>query len=471
MLAMNCLEVAKRIAILVEAEGGRAYLAGGSVRNMLLGREIKDVDIEVYGIPSSRLRALISEFGPINEVGKAFSVFRIQNMIDVSLPRRETKAGAGHRGFEVTGDPLLSFIEACRRRDFTINSMLQDLLTGETIDPFGGREDLQAGIIRAVDPKTFVEDSLRVYRAAQFAARLGFKIDSETLRLASGIDLEDLAKERVFAEFSKIMLEAPAPSRGLEALKEMAVLRYYPELDVLKRTPQEKQWHPEGDVWVHTLMVVDQAAEASRRWAEVSDREALMWGALCHDLGKPLTTRLETEGPKRGRITSYQHEEAGEAPIRRFLGRLTDKKRLIERIVRLAKYHLRPAELYKQGDQEVTDRAILRLVQHMEGDIWLLIDLARCDSLGRGAEARWDEFAHWLIGRVQRLNLNESKKIKPLLRGRDLLPCMAPGPQMGKVLKVVFEAQIDGKIKTPEEAMDLAKGLLAGQDDTAWRHG
>ena len=465
MIGVQPLELAKSIAARVREKGGAAYLAGGAVRDTLLGREIKDVDIEVYRMPSDQLRKLLGEFGPINEVGKAFSVFRIGNTIDVSLPRRERKAGFGHKGFEVTGDPFLPFNEACRRRDFTINAMLQDLLTGEVIDPFGGRMDLRSGVIRAVDPETFVEDSLRVYRAAAFAARLGFEIHPDTVLLASGIDLGDLARERVFEEFSKIMMEAPTPSVGLEALKQMQVLRYHPELDALRNTLQEAQWHPEGDVWVHTLMVVDEAANAKNRWAELSDRQALMWGALCHDFGKPLTTRLETEGPKQGRITSYQHEEAGETPIRQFLARLTEEKKLCERVVRLARYHLRPAELYRQGDREVTDRAIRRLVQRAEGDIFLLIDLARCDSLGRGVEARWDEFADWLIDRVQKLKLNESRRIVPLLRGRDLLHCMTPGPEMGKVLRIVFEAQIDGKVKTVEEAMGLAQGLLTGGCD------
>lgn len=472
MQSVNPLDLARRIALRARREGGRAYLAGGPVRDIILGRQTKDVDIEVYGIPVDRLRALLSEFGTINEVGKAFRVFRIGNLVDVSLPRKEKKTGTGHRGFEVSGDPFLSFAEACRRRDFTMNAILQDPLTGEIIDPFGGRQDLEHGVIRAVDPGTFIEDSLRVYRAASFAARLGFKIDPHTIRLASEIDLQDLPKERVFEEFSKILLEAEKPSQGLVALKEMAVLRYYPELDQLRDTPQEKEWHPEGDVWVHTLMVVDQAAEARVNWPDHSSRQALMWGALCHDFGKPPTTRLETDGPKKGRITSYRHEEAGETPIRSFLGRLTSEKRLVDRVLRLAKYHLRPAELYKQGEDEVTDRAVRRLVQLMEGDIFLLIDLARCDSLGRGAEARWDDFADWLAGRVHRLELNPSKTIEPLLKGRDLLSCMAPGPEMGKVLKATFEAQIDGRLRTREEALNFAKVLLARSsvEDVEWRN-
>src|SRR6267142_6061989 len=204
------------LARAIKAEGGRALLVGGCVRDLLMGREPKDWDLEVYGIEPAKLRTLLDEFGPVNVVGEAFTVYKLGHDLDVSIPRRERKSGRGHRGFTIEGDPSMSVEDATRRRDFTINAILQDPLTGEIIDPFGGQANIQGKLLRAVSSETFAEDSLRVLRAAQFAARFEFDIDPATVALCRKVDLSDLPAERIWCELEKLLLRAPLPSIGLK---------------------------------------------------------------------------------------------------------------------------------------------------------------------------------------------------------------------------------------------------------------
>src|SRR5213594_4583954 len=194
-------EIPERVLALARAvrdAGGRALLVGGCVRDELMGQQPKDWDLEVYGIEPARLRELLDRLGSVNVVGEAFTVYKLGADLDISLPRRERKTGRGHRAFVIEGDPAMTIEEGARRRDFTINAILQDPLTEETIDPFHGRDDLEAGLLRAVSPETFAEDSLRVLRAAQFAARFQFEIEPNTIELCRSIDLSDLPSERIW---------------------------------------------------------------------------------------------------------------------------------------------------------------------------------------------------------------------------------------------------------------------------------
>src|SRR5256886_360934 len=203
------------VASAVQGAGGRALLVGGCVRDQLMGHEPKDWDLEVYDLDPDKLRSVLEKFGSVNVVGEAFTVYKLDRHIDVSIPRRERKSGRGHRGFIIEGDPSMTVAEAARRRDFTINAILQNPLTREIIDPFGGQADIERGILRAVSVDTFAEDSLRVLRAAQFAARFEFRIDPETVELCRSIDLSDLPAERIWAELEKLLLRARRPSIGL----------------------------------------------------------------------------------------------------------------------------------------------------------------------------------------------------------------------------------------------------------------
>ena len=169
--------IAEKIAGYVDEAGGRTYYVGGFVRDRLLGIENKDVDIEVHGIEPDRLFAILEKTGEPVTFGKSFGVYALRGeTIDIAMPRRERAIGCGHRDFDVEVDPLIGTEAAARRRDFTVNSIMEDVLTGEIIDHFGGRQDIEAGIIRHIDPETFVEDPLRVLRAAQFAARFEFDV-------------------------------------------------------------------------------------------------------------------------------------------------------------------------------------------------------------------------------------------------------------------------------------------------------
>ena len=319
---MSDSQIAEAVAERVQRAGGRALYVGGWVRDRLLGRESKDIgresrdmdrepkdiDLEVYGIEADRLRALLAEIGPVNTVGQSFTVYKVGG-VDVSLPRTESKQGRGHRGFVVTGDPWMSEKEAARRRDFTVNAIAWDPRRDEYIDPFGGRDDLERRRLRVVDPATFADDSLRVLRALQLAARFELTPDDATARICRGIALDDLPAERIRGEMEKLLLQSRRPSLGFELALDLGVVeRLFPELEALVGCEQEPEWHPEGDVWVHTLMVIDQAR------ARIDDLDrpqqlTLMLAAVCHDLGKPATTELID-----GRIRSRGHEEAGVPP-------------------------------------------------------------------------------------------------------------------------------------------------------------
>ena len=269
----RCVEIAKA----VRDAGGRALVVGGWVRDRLLGGRSKDVDIEVFGLDVERLEALLASVGTVHAVGRAFGVYRVGGIdADFSLPRRDSKRGPGHRGFDVAPDPSLEFTEAARRRDLTVNSIGIDPLTGAVLDPHGGRRDLARGVLRATDPARFPEDPLRGLRVAQLAARLEMTPDEELVALCRTLDLSELSGERVFDEFTKLLLRAAKPSIGLRVLEDTGQLRFFPELDALRGVPQDPKWHPEGDVWVHTLMVLDVAAalrSANPRGADTdSDR-------------------------------------------------------------------------------------------------------------------------------------------------------------------------------------------------------
>jgi tRNA nucleotidyltransferase (CCA-adding enzyme) len=448
--------------------GGRAMLNGGCVRDPLLTppQQTKDWDIEVYGVVPEKLREIVSEFGEVNVVGEAFAVYKVGRHLDVSLPRRERKAGTGHRGFIVEGDPWMSFEEACRRRDFTINAILQDPLTGETVDPYDGRGDIERRVLRMVSRETFADDSLRVLRAAQFAARFQFEVEAETAELCSKIDVTDLPRERVWGELEKLLLKAKRPSIGLDLLYQWGTVRQlFPEMQSLVGVPQEPEWHPEGDVDIHTMMVVDEAANLIDG-LDHARQVAVMLGAVCHDLGKPPTTEFVD-----GRTRSRGHDEAGVEPTIAFLDRLgihtLDGFDVREQIVQLVRYHLVPGEWYKneQKGNPVGDGAFRRLARKVETD--LLYRVAKADSLGRNpdwlpAEKRFgSEAQEWFIDKVRSLQVEKAAP-KQILLGRHLIEMgLSPGPEFKSILDAVYEMQLDGKVSDLEGAKREAEALLS----------
>ena len=452
------LERACDIARRVRQAGGRALIVGGWVRDRLLGRPSKDIDLEVYGLPVPALRALLEQVGPVNPVGESFTVFKVAGL-DVSLPRRESKVGRGHRAFEVTGDPHLTPLEAGRRRDFTINAIAWDPLTGDLEDSFGGLDDLDAGVLRHVDDASFGDDSLRVLRAVQFVARFELTLHPTTETLCRAIPLDDLPPERVWGEIEKLLLGARRPSRGLSLAERLGVLgQLFPECQALVGCEQEADWHPEGDVWTHTLMVVDEA-RAHADDLPYPRQVALMLGAVAHDFGKPATTAWLD-----GRIRSPGHEEAGVAPALAWLDRLHvhtiggyDVRR---QVVGLVAHHLKPG-MWHKAPEGVGDGAFRRLARKVDLD--LLARLARADCVGRQGEFDCSAM-DWFLARAQRLGV-EHRAPEPLLLGRHVLALgLPPGPAVGRVLTAVYERQLDGTVRTIDDAVALARALLAGDD-------
>src|SRR3989442_2798520 len=447
----------------VRDAGGRVLLVGGCVRDLLMNTQPKDWDVEVYGVEPANLRSLLDQFGPVNVVGEAFTVYKLGPDLDVSLPRRERKSGLGHRAFVIEGDPSMTIEEAARRRDFTINAILQDPLTEEVIDPYGGQSDIQNRILRAVSLETFAEDSLRVLRAAQFAARFEFEIDSRTVELCRTIDLSDLPSERIWGEMEKLLLRARRPSIGLKWLQDLgAINRLFPEINRLINVPQDPEWHPQGDVFVHTLLGIDRARALIRDLA-YAKQITVMLAALGHDFGKPATTAfLEDRWRSRG------HEEAGVAPTEKFLDRLNLHTLyaydIRAQVIALVREHLKPGEFYKKR-AEVGDGAFRRLARKCELD--LLYRVAKADSLGRNAEwvprKKWydAEAQEWFIARAKELAVEQCPPA-PLLMGRHLIEMgVEPGPKMGEITRAVYEMQLDGRVRTLEDAKAAAKGILS----------
>ncbi len=437
-------------------------LVGGSVRDRLLGIEAKDFDVEVYGIAPLKLREILENLGRVDAVGEAFTVYKIGQDLDVSLPRREKKVSRGHKGFVVEGDPNMSFEEAAKRRDFTINAILQDVLTGEIIDIYGGREDIERKLIRHVSSETFAEDSLRVLRAAQFAARFEFEIDAETIEICRTIDLTDLPKERIWGELEKFLLNARQPSVGLKWFYELGITKQlFSEMEALIGIPQESEWHPEGDVDVHTLLVVDRARELIDD-LPYAKKVAVMLGALCHDFGKPGTTKFFD-----GRWRSHAHDEAGVEPTISFLDKLgiftINGFDVREQVIQLVRYHLKPGEFYKQR-KNLGDGAFRRLARRVEPD--LLYRVSRADTLGRNADwipkEKWFDAVpqEWFIARAKELAV-ETEAPKEFLMGRHLKELgLTPSPQFTEITKAVYEKQLDGQITNLEEAIEEAKKII-----------
>ncbi|MCP4549983.1 MAG: HD domain-containing protein [bacterium] len=440
--------VITKIAKRIEDAGGRAFFVGGCVRDHLLNTGSYDFDIEVYGLNLEKLENILRAHGRVEAVGRSFGVLKLfhpDGEADFALPRRESKVGAGHRGFVVDLDPTITRKEACARRDFTINAMLMDILTDEIHDYHGGRRDLDRRILRHTGP-AFAEDPLRAYRLMQFSARLEMTVAPETLVECSRMDLGSLARERIFAEFEKLFLLAKRPGLGLETARLAGIIAYHPELVTMVDCPQEPVWHPEGSVWEHTLLVVNEAA-ALRQGDRHKDL-ALMFGALCHDLGKPPTTKVQN-----GRIVSPGHADAGVKPTRSFMERLTNDMDLIMQIESHVRYHLRPADFYRVRN-EIGDAAIRRLATQV--NITDLLRVAQADHFGRttpDALAREFPAGEWLLARAEELQVREEPPT-PILMGRHLLQQgWQPGPEMGLKLEEAYEAQIEGTFNNLDEAL------------------
>ena len=426
----------------IREAGGRALLVGGIVRDMLMGSgdlaEMgveQDVDIEVYNLPWDEVREALERFDIVHEVGKQFGVMKAMTLgWDVSLPRTESKSGPGHKGFSVNASPHIGYEDAARRRDLTINAVSYDPLSGELIDPMHGKLDIEWRLIRMADPLTFGDDPLRALRVARFAARFpDFRVDPSTLRMVGAQPIHELPAERIFVEFKKILL-GEKPSRGFDVLKDSGLLRYFPIINELRGVPQDPGHHPEGCVYTHTMMVIDEAAKL-----RVGDDEfdlPLMFGALSHDFGKPLSTSSLS-----GKIHTRGHEDAGAFPAREFMRGLKAPTRLVAQVGGLVECHLKPQLMPMRARMKGYRRLMRKLnANYISPNLLAAVSIA--DTQGRGTtdEKKAKSLA---LNRVFLSELDEYTRSMPekgiemrdAVTGRHLIAIgMEPGIEMGNLL-------------------------------------
>ena len=425
-------EIVKKITEYVNEAGGRVFYVGGCVRDRLLGIDNKDVDIEVHGISPEDLYSILEKVGEPLAYGKSFGVFALRGEdIDIAMPRRERAVGKGHRDFVVDVDPFIGTREAARRRDFTINALMEDAMTGEIVDHFGGQEDLKAGIIRHIDPATFVEDPLRVLRGAQFAARFGFGIAPDTVELCRGIDLSTLSKERVEEELRKALLKADKPSIFFEAMREMDQLdHWFPELKELIDLEQDPVFHPEGDVWTHTMEVIDRAAGYRDK---VSEPFSFMLLALTHDLGKIVTTE-----EKNGRIHAYEHETKGLPLVESFLRRILNENDVIDYVLNMVPLHMKPNVA---AHSKPALKSTNRMFDHAEAPEDLIWFAAADRPVFAGEEA----FSGDTEFLLERLAAYDEIMARPHVMGRDLIAAgLEPGEDFSEILEYAHKLRLAG---------------------------
>lgn len=430
--------------------GGRALIVGGAVRDTLLGVTdggVKDIDVEVFGVDPGTLEALLRTRFRVDQTGKSFAVFKIGGVeIDISVPRRERKTGAGHRDFEVTADPTMTVEQAALRRDFTVNAISWDPLTGDIIDPVGGVADLTARRLHVVSP-AFDEDPLRVLRGAQFIARFRLTATLDTLTRSRNLagEAPALPRERIWGEWEKLFTRGITPGAGLHFLDDCGWMDHWPQIAALRGVEQDPVWHPEGDVFIHTALCLD--AWALRRPPDRDDALITGLAVLCHDLGKPATTEM-----RNGRWTAHGHEAAGAEPTRTLLDRLCMLGDLGHAVVPLVENHLAPVQLHKLG--EVSDSAIRRLAVKA-GRLDRLVTVARADQEGRGRLLEHFPAGEWLLERAAGLGVVD-RGPEPILMGRHLIDAgLRPGPHFRELLAVAYEAQLEGTVVTVEEALAL----------------
>ncbi len=417
------MEIEKEIAKLVKENGGRTFYVGGYVRDKLLNIENKDVDIEVHGISEDTLYKILKSLGTPLAYGSSFGVYSLSGYnIDIALPRSEKLIGKKHTDFRIDVDPFIGYKNACKRRDITINTIMMDVLTGEILDYYSGINDLNNKIIRYVDKDSFVEDPLRVLRVAQFAARLQFKVDEDTIDLCKNIDLSYLSRERIEEELRKALLKANKPSIFFDVLNKMNQLSYwFKEVEDLINIKQDPIYHPEGDVYIHTMQVLDRCAKYRD---VVSDAYSFMLLGLTHDFGKTITSE-EIDG----RIHAYNHEIDGIPIVEAFLKRISNRKDVIKYVKNMVTMHMEPNKKANNNSSiKSTNKMFYNCISPKD-----LIYFSICDS-----------------GKTDNLNfLNERYKIyeeiinKPYITGNDLIKAgIKPNEDFHKLLEYATKLRL-----------------------------
>ena len=438
--------MARTIAEAVADKGGRTFYVGGIVRDRFLGRENKDVDIEIHGISPESLAEILETLGEVTKMGISFGIFGLKTYeIDIAMPRKEIAIGRGHRDFEVYIDPFIGYEKAALRRDFTINAMMEDVLTGEVLDFFGGKEDIRNKRIRHVNDATFREDELRVLRAAQFASRFQFQIAQETVELSQTMSLKEIASERILGELNKALLKSEKPSIFFEEMRRMKQLSYwFPEVEALIDVPQNPVHHPEGDVWIHTMMVLDAAAQFR---GEAVYPEGFMMAALTHDFGKAVSTVIEGD-----KVRAIGHNQTGVEITKRFLNRISNENRMLQYVLNMVELHMEPNMMASAG---ASLKSTTRMFDQSICPEDLLL-LAKADHYGKGTAEPYETTEVFL-----RERFSKYKEIMalPFVQGRDLVEAgFKPGDDFGEALKYAHKMRLAGVPK--KEALSQTKAYI-----------
>jgi len=441
-LLLQEVPIVRKIVQAISEAGGRPLLVGGVVRDLFLKQSTKDLDIEVHGMTVDELAAVLRRLGRVSLVGRSFGVLRLHGLdVDWSLPRRDS---AGRKP-KVIVDPTLSIRDAFARRDLTMNAMGIDLATYELLDPFGGRQDIKDKVLRSPDTRFFTQDPLRFYRVMQFIGRFEMYPDKKLQVICRKMDIRGVSVERIDEEFRKLLLKSKWPSLGIRWLGEIDRLHeVLPELALCVGVPQPPNWHPEGDVFEHTMQVLDAGAQLECDSEE--DHLILMYAALCHDLGK-----VEKTEKVDGRWRSHGHADAGVPITREMLGRLVQKKSIVSAVCKLVRYHMVPPQFI---ESDASLAAYKRLANKLgkRVTIHMLADLSLCDRRGRNSRGhkplkRKEKVIDLFVARARKAGVLNGPE-EPILQGRDLLGQVKQGKQMGDLLRYAYRIQLEEGIRS-----------------------
>lgn len=464
----------------VDHFGENIFVVGGYIRDKLLDRKKNGgmVDLIITHIPAEKIIQILKKYGKVNLVGKSFGVIKFvreNTTYDIALPRKDTpmpKEKRGHKDFIIQADPEIPLKQDLLRRDFRCNSIALRLSDNKLIDHFNGVKDIEEKILRLTNPRAFPDDPLRVLRAARFASTLEFKVDPTIYEISKGIDLSGLSVERINEELFQILLDSPSPSKGLEEMFKLDALRQlFPDIYKLTLSIQDSCFHPEKDdyghhtVWIHTLITVDQSIRLAKAQNITGQKRlALLLAALFHDVGKPETAQWEY---KKGRmvITNNRHDIKGEKITKKILTQYKIHSRegydLRKSVLRLIRCHHRASELWQNRDV-VTKRAFNRLAADVEGEIELLAVLDAADRAGRDEKPveSLDKESQWFLNKFKELKVSK-ESIQPIIMGRDLMNLgVKPGPKMGRILKKLYQFQLDDEFRSKKQGLEKAKEII-----------
>lgn len=464
---MNNYDFAVQIAKKVNEIGGTAYFVGGYVRDSILGISNKDIDIEIHNVTPYILKNILKELGDVQSrtVGNNFGIYNIDGYdLDIALPRKETAIGKGHKDFRIDVDAYLPLKDSARRRDFTINVLMENVLTGEIKDYFGGLDDLHNGIIRHIDDKTFIEDPLRVLRACQFASRFNFEIAPETINLCKTMDLSTLPKERIAGELTKALLKSKKPSVFFNSLYECEQIKWFKEVYALKGIKQDSEYHPEGDVYVHTMSVLDQAGELFPTGIDEPDRYLpFMLSALCHDFGKVNTTEMNN----KGKLCALNHELTGIPIANNFLSRIYNNKSFIKYVDNMIEYHMKAHSCFNNNSRTKTTNLMFDKLLYPKD----FIQLVYADSTGHNLESldnrQFNMFLNKAMAESEFLTdryFDYGKKIsEPHITADDLIELgLNPSPLFKTILDKTWNMHLKGIKK--DHVLKQVVNMLTGDD-------